>query len=339
MNSPVEDRLREALTEAGAKVDTGALRPLVVPDRRRFRVDVRLAAAAAVVVAGAATVAGFTASGGDQQRASVAAAPKAPERVVSVFLCGVKGDPCQGGAATGQQKADLATSLRRVPGVARVSFEDRKSAYERFRKAYTGQRKILEAVKAEQVAESYRVVLRPGAQPQPVYAAAKGLPGVALVSDLHMIGGLSEDSLKQTPDVTVFLCEPFSDTPPCKRYEARSDTSGISIEDITKLNRTIMAMPRVREVRFESQVEAYQEFKRAYADNKTLLDATKVEDMPQSFRVYLKPDADSTKVAAALARQPGVSQTMDGRCQVLRVTLARDYGITTLKDTCSYAGG
>ncbi|MEV0199835.1 permease-like cell division protein FtsX [Nonomuraea sp. NPDC050691] len=328
----------EALGAAGAKAEVGAPRPPTVPDRRRFRVGMRLAAVAAViVVAGAVSVLSFTGSGA-KQRVTVATAPQGPVRAdVSVFLCGTKTDDglCQGRAATEQEKADLATSLRRLPGVARVSFEDRKSAYERFRKAYAGQPKILGQVKAEQVPELYRVVLRPGAQPQPVYAAAKGMPGVALVSDLIMIAGVSEDSLKKTADVMVFLCKTFSDTPACKRYEARNNTAGISPEDITKLNRAITAMPGVREVRFEDQAEAYEEFKRTYAGNKTLLDAAEVEDMPRWFLVHLKPDADSDKVAATLARRPGVAQTRDGRCSVLLISLMRDYGIT-LADSCSH---
>ncbi|MFI6787633.1 permease-like cell division protein FtsX [Nonomuraea sp. NPDC050383] len=343
MNSPVEDRLREALTEAGAKVDTGALRPLVVPDRRRFRVDVRLAAAAAaVVVAGAATVAGFTLSGAGEEASVASARAQTPDQAdVSVFLCtGLELDKkvCQGRAATEQQTKALAESLSRLPGVASVFFEDRRSAYERFRKAFADRPDIVAKVKADDVPESYRIMLESGSKPQPVSAAAEKLPGVALVSDRTMTDAAA--ALRNKPvDISVFLCVGSSNLPSCKSYEASRKTSkhgkGITAEDTNKLAREIRAMPGVQKVIFEDQLQAYEKFKKAYTQNKALLAATEVSDMPMSFRVRLTTGTDSAKVAATLRTRPGVAQVVDQKCSLAQFMLMTDHGISrTLTNTC-----
>ena len=74
MNSPMEDRLRDALTEAGATLDPSTLKPLRAPERR-FRVDLRLLSVATVVVlAGATTTVVLGAGGGDAASASASAA-------------------------------------------------------------------------------------------------------------------------------------------------------------------------------------------------------------------------------------------------------------------------
>ncbi|NUW43656.1 permease-like cell division protein FtsX [Nonomuraea rhodomycinica] len=344
MNSPVEDRLREALGEAGATVEVGALRPLVVPDRRRFGVSMRLAAvgAAAVVVAGAATVVGFTVSGAGEEVSVASARAQAPDPAdVSVFLCtGLEEDKqaCQGRAATEQQTKALAESLGRLPGVARVFYEDREAAYERFRKAFAGQPGIVARVKADDVPASYRLTLGPGVRPQPVSAAAKTLPGVAQVSDRTVTETAARFRDKPV-DISVFLCVGSSDLPSCKSYEASRRTSkhgkGITAEDTDELARAIKAMPGVQEVIFEDQEQAYENFKKAFTGNKALLAATKVTDMPMSFRVRLRAGTDSAKVAATLRTRPGVAQVVDQKCSLTQFRLMADHGISRmLTDVC-----
>ncbi|GAA2301803.1 hypothetical protein GCM10010149_58860 [Nonomuraea roseoviolacea subsp. roseoviolacea] len=338
MNSPVEDRLREALGEAGATVEVGTLRPLMVPDRRRFGVNMRLGlvGAAAVVVAGAATVVGLTGvtgSGADDGVTMAASRPQAPVQAdVSVFLCtGRELDQkaCQGRAATEEQKTALAESLRRIPGVASVYFEDRPAAYQRFRRVFAGDPDVLGKVKADELPESYRIMVSHGTELKAVSGLAEKMPGVALVSDRTMTGGFTPASFRQAPMINVFLCGPSSREPTCDTYAASKPSrhgKAITNADLKKLEQQIKAMPEVREVRFEDQAHAYAQFKRSFTGNKALLSATKVEDMPQSFRISLKPGVDTYKVAPRLHR-PGVAQVVVERCLALPSLLRINHGV------------
>ncbi|MBN6050799.1 hypothetical protein JYK22_02540, partial [Nonomuraea sp. RK-328] len=339
----VEDRLREALSEAGTTVEVGALRPLVVPDRRRFRVNMRLAAvgAAAVVVAGAATVVGVTGSGADDGVTMAASQPQAPAQAdLSVFLCtGREPDKkvCQGRAATEEQKTALAESLRRIPGVASVHFEDRQAAYERFRAAFADYPDILGDVKEDELPESYRITVDRGRDPKAVAVVAQKMPGVALASNLSMagMGGYTPAGLKNREDIAAFLCNASSVGPACDRYAARKTSKhgkAVTVDDRKSLEKQIRAMPEVRKVDFESRPEAYANFKKLYSGNKALLSAAKMTDMPESFRIFLRPGVDPAKVAAELRARPGVSQVIEMKC-LLPAILHADHGLER-KDVC-----
>ncbi|MET7463803.1 permease-like cell division protein FtsX [Nonomuraea sp. NPDC005501] len=335
MNSPVEDRLREAFLEGGAESEAGALRRLVVPDGRWMRMGMRLAVvAAAVVVAEAGTVWNVTASHADERAAVATARTRVPVRAdVLVFLCtGREKDHelCHRRAATEEQKKALAASLREVPGVAKVTFEDRRTAFKRFRTAFAGQSDIVSKVRAADVPESYQVTVLPGTKLERVVAAAKRMPRVALVSDRTMTDGYNPARFKGADDVTVFLCGASSPEPSCKKYE-RSKTlkrgKGVTADDRKKLGREIKAMPEVKKVDFEDQAEAYASFRKEFADNKALLAVTSASDMPESFRIQLESDTDSSKVAATLEKRPGVAQAMDMRCFAAGTRLSTDHGI------------
>ncbi|WP_442945927.1 permease-like cell division protein FtsX [Nonomuraea sp. LPB2021202275-12-8] len=82
----------------------------------------------------------------------------------------------------------------------------------------------------------------------------------------------------------------------------------------------------------ENQAEAYANFKKAHADKQALINATRVEDMPESFRIMLVPDAsdaDRAGVRAALERMPGVSRVVDQRCRTTPILLFAHFGIPT----------
>ncbi|NUW32618.1 hypothetical protein HTZ77_14420 [Nonomuraea sp. SMC257] len=338
MNSPVEDRLREALGEVGATVEVGALRPLMVPDRRRFGVNMRLGlvGAAAVVVAGAATVVGVmgvTGSGADDGATMAASQPQAPAQAdLSVFLCtGREPDNkvCQGRAATEEQKAALAESLPRIPGVASVHFEDRRAAHERFRAAFADSPDVLGDVKEDELPESYRITVDRGSDPKAVAVVAQKMPGVALAANVTMVG-LGPAGLKNREDIAAFLCNASSVGPACDRYAARKTSKrgkAVTVDDRKSLEKQIRAMPEVRKVDFQSRAEAYANFKKLYSGNKALVSAAKVADMPESFRIFLGPGVDSAKVASELRARPGVSQVIEMRCVALKATLLADHGV------------
>ncbi|MFI6736154.1 permease-like cell division protein FtsX [Nonomuraea sp. NPDC050451] len=336
MNSAMEDRLREALAEAGATVDAGTLKPLRAPERRRFRVDFRLVAVAAtVVLAGAATTVGLLSGPGGEDRA-VAADPRSGEREVVVFLCAKSSDrertSCKGGAGN-EEKRKIEAAVRKVPGVREVFYADQSTAYQNFRRDFAGNKAVLAAVDVEDLPDSFTLTLRKGADPRRAQEALRGVPGILTVQEVTPYVATPADKW----DVSVFLCAPSSGMPSCGAerksdgkgsFTVTKEGKGVTPAQIKAIQRLIASMPGVKEAIFESQEEAYENFRRLYKDNKALLDATKVSDMPQSFRIKLLPDADWSKIVSKLRREPGVSQAVYQRCLLDISRLEDRYGVT-----------
>ncbi|MEU6782599.1 permease-like cell division protein FtsX [Nonomuraea angiospora] len=335
MNSAMEDRLREALAEAGATVDASTLRPLRASERRRFRVDFRLVAVAAtVVLAGAATTVGLLSGPGDENRA-VAADPPPAERKVMVFLCAKSSDreqtSCQG-AVSEEETQEIVAKLKQVPGVREIISADKSTVYADFRRDFARNKALLAAVDVDDIPDSLRLTLTEGVDPLRVKEALRGVQGVLGVQE-----SASDDATPVSKfDVSVFLCSPSSGMTSCGA-ERKSDGKGsftvtkegrgVTPEQMKAIQKLILSMPGVKDVFFESQEEAYENFRRLYKDNKALLDATKVSDMPQSFRVTLLPEADWSKVVSRLRREPGVSQVVYQGCAYDRGRLIDRYGL------------
>ncbi|WP_219460132.1 permease-like cell division protein FtsX [Nonomuraea rhizosphaerae] len=339
MNSPVEDRLREALTEAGATLDAGTLRPLQASTPRR-RADFRLLAVAGVTVAlaGAATVAALTAPG-DTQRAVTADPPAGgKEAEVAIFLCprSSKSPDCREGAATGSQARALQDTMRAQPEVIEVRFEDQAAAYKNFRQDYADNEGVLKAVKVTDMVVSFRLKLKPGTDVERLLDKAKAIGGV--------MAGLSAQSYEEvgagkplSQEISVFLCGAKSSLESCGAVISRGATEGDTTMEkegkgITAAQRdnvkdTIEKMPGVQSVAYESQEEAFEHFRRSYASNNALIQATKVTDMPTSFRLQMRPDADWDATVQKLRRVPGVAQVVNQRCLAVRAALSARYGI------------
>ncbi|MGI5285467.1 permease-like cell division protein FtsX [Nonomuraea polychroma] len=84
-------------------------------------------------------------------------------------------------------------------------------------------------------------------------------------------------------------------------------------------------MPGVESYVFQDQSTAYRDFV-TYADNKTLIAATKVSDMPESYRLTLHPVADWNGVTDSLSRLSGVSLVYNQRCWDATMKLIAEYG-------------
>ncbi|MEV0581985.1 permease-like cell division protein FtsX [Nonomuraea sp. NPDC050310] len=100
-------------------------------------------------------------------------------------------------------------------------------------------------------------------------------------------------------EVSVFLCTKNTSIPACKGKEASPDQT-------EALKTKLEGLPEVKQVHFEDQAMAYENFRKTAVD-KTLLDVTKPEDMPTSFRVQLKDPELFQPVIDAVTGQPGVS--------------------------------
>ncbi|MBX6382489.1 MAG: ABC transporter permease [Microbispora sp.] len=107
-------------------------------------------------------------------------------------------------------------------------------------------------------------------------------------------------------EVSVYLCVKNSAFAACK------NKNGVTQEQRANLEQTIKSLPDVEQVTFESQTDAYKKWQQQEV-NQTLLAVTKVEDMPESFRVKLKDPDKAAAVANSLKGQPGVSNVVNER--------------------------
>ncbi|MFD1539026.1 permease-like cell division protein FtsX [Nonomuraea guangzhouensis] len=354
MNSPMEDRLREALAEAGATVDTSTLRPLQSTGRPRVRVDFRLlAAAGAVVVAGAVTAAVLV-SPGDEQRAAVANPPadQKDETGLTVFLCAkevVKNPDCPARVTTEQTQA-IMHALEATPKVEKILYVSQAHAYDSFRRDYADDKVLLDAIDATDLPPSFQVKLKPGADMRAGSVRETGADLKALTIKLKSIGGVSSITTsaevakamdpvqaKNADLITVFLCKEHASQVSCGASAAPDltkdvpkpfeDGKAITPAQRSALTKKIDTMPGVQSARFESRQEAYENFVRTYKGNKALVQATRPSDMPESFRLQMSSDADRNEVVGKLQRLPGVAQVIDGRCGTKRLAFYERYGL------------
>ncbi|HEX4816090.1 MAG TPA: permease-like cell division protein FtsX [Nonomuraea sp.] len=133
-------------------------------------------------------------------------------------------------------------------------------------------------------------------------AVGMAMLGVGLMINAQV--GLMKGYWGDKVEVSVFLCSKGSAMPACNG-KAITDTQ------IKALKEHIEGVAGVKEVFFENQDSAYKNFQDAFASNKALLNATKVEDMPQSFRIKVANPDNYAPVIQAIQGQPGVSQVTD----------------------------
>nr|SBO90958.1 Cell division protein FtsX [Nonomuraea gerenzanensis] len=314
-------------------MDASTLRPLRVAERRRFRVDLRmLTAAAAVVVVGSATavlVGGGAGGAGDQDRVTAATAAEVfgrDDADMTVFLCTAtvaKESRCEGAVSSEQRQAIEQVLLEQTEQIAAGQWVSQAVAYDDFRERFAHNQAVLEEVKSADMPSSYRLKLREGADRRQVMAAFHGVAGVLTVID-HASSPYTQAAVqeRQKWDVSVFLCKAASAVSACggKLVDKEGDTKLVkegraaTPAQVKAVQELIQKSPGVEEVVFEDEAAAYENFKEAFKDNKTLMEATRVGDMPRSFRIKLEDDAAAGELTSRLQRQPGVAQVVNNRC-------------------------
>ncbi|GAA0404047.1 permease-like cell division protein FtsX [Microbispora corallina] len=135
-------------------------------------------------------------------------------------------------------------------------------------------------------------------------AVGMALLGIGLMinSQVSSLTGYWTDKV----ELSVYLCTKNSSFPACRNRGATTE------QEQATLKQTIQQMPDVERVEFEDQAQAYKNFQ-ASESNRLLLSVTKVEDMPESFRVKLKDPDRAPAVADSLRGQPGVSNVVNQR--------------------------
>ncbi|GAA2178427.1 permease-like cell division protein FtsX [Brooklawnia cerclae] len=109
-------------------------------------------------------------------------------------------------------------------------------------------------------------------------------------------------------EISVFLCtEDSAGTSQSGTCEPGEGTSDVQRENIqTRLEQNV----DVQEVFYESKQEAYDDYRRTYADS-PLLDSLTVDQMQDSFRVKLKDPENYQGVVAEAQSLPGVQNVLD----------------------------
>ncbi|MEV1004886.1 permease-like cell division protein FtsX [Nonomuraea sp. NPDC050202] len=344
--SQVERRLREALTEAGATIDTSMLRPLQAPERhRRFHSKPRLvtatAAAAVVALATAIILSDGRLGGAKDIVASSPELAQSDKADLLLFFCSSTAQPqepkCQGRDATQDDFRRIEEAVWQTPGVVDVLFVSQALALDNFRSDFARNTALLRKIKVADMQPILRVKLAEGFDPMQVIQHLQATPGVA---------GLHPPAAKQTPaykqessQVRVSVCAQGSPLPACGGTMPSAD-GPVSTDDEGKhgkkitqaqknvLRKMINSMPEVESFVFETQQAAYEKFRIAYAKNKKLLEATKVSDMPESFLVTLKVGASGEEVGNRLRQQPGVAQVVNQSCMFEQLKLLIDYRLS-----------
>ncbi|MFF3671105.1 permease-like cell division protein FtsX [Microtetraspora malaysiensis] len=191
----IEQRLREALSEAAATADLRSVRPLTAPrGRSRARISRLVVIPTALVAAMSvgvfllvrpappettvASPAAYSLAGTDSWKLEVA-----------VFLCN-KNDAfpvCKKRAATEDDRRRIRQVLESMPEVGWIQFESRAEAYKNFRATNSDNLLLVQVVKPSDLPESFRVKVLPGADRKAVLRAVEHLPGVSNVVDTECI--------------------------------------------------------------------------------------------------------------------------------------------------------
>ncbi|WP_157253833.1 permease-like cell division protein FtsX [Nonomuraea typhae] len=332
MNSPIEERLREALTEAGAVIEPETLRPLrsastsasgARPADVRWRVPwLRLrwvaSVAAVLAVAGGGTAVLLTGPGGDSDIVAAAAQRSAREgwADLSVFLCGESSPmaSCKGKVITADQRDRIRQALDEAPGVKSVVFEDQRAAYKNFMAANFSD-SIKKAVRESDMPESFRVTFVTGTSYEGLVTEIKAMPGVSEVMDtgLHFrrvsVGVPAE--WPQERVISVFMCRNGSTEPVCGAVPAQGDKAAKpgkrpGLEVYTKVGKILKSLPGVESVIFENAAAALRA-----REDAGMAEGLGLDEINESFRVLVSPDVGTRSVVQRLGSLPGVESVVD----------------------------
>lgn len=105
-------------------------------------------------------------------------------------------------------------------------------------------------------------------------------------------------------EISVFLCTEFTQGGTCEPGKATTDAQR------EQILATLEANPEVEEVFYESKDEAYEEFKRVFADS-PILGSRTAEQMQDSFRIKLKNPENYEGVVSEATGMQGVQNVQD----------------------------
>ncbi|MFI6501640.1 permease-like cell division protein FtsX [Nonomuraea typhae] len=140
-------------------------------------------------------------------------------------------------------------------------------------------------------------------------AVGMAMLGVGLMINYQV--GLMKNFWYDKVEISVFLCGENTPMPTCKG-------KAVTPDQIATLQGEIKGIAGVQDVAFENQAAAYANFKAAFNGNPVLVQAVRVEDMPESFRVKLADPDNYQPVIQALSGKPGISQVINHKDLISR---------------------
>lgn len=105
-------------------------------------------------------------------------------------------------------------------------------------------------------------------------------------------------------EVSVYLCGESSQAPTC-------GGAAVTQQQRDEIQADLEAMPEVDTVFYESQEQAYAQFREQFEDSPDLVQNVTAEALPESFRVKLQDPTQFAVVASAFAQRPGVEEVQD----------------------------
>jgi cell division transport system permease protein len=109
-------------------------------------------------------------------------------------------------------------------------------------------------------------------------------------------------------EISIYLCTKQSVSIQCRQNGAATAA------ERAQLNQELTSMPQVAKVYYQSQSQAYQQFKQEFSNSPSFVSTVQQGDIPDSFRVKLKnPQADYSAVASTVTSKPGVDSVIDER--------------------------
>jgi cell division protein FtsX len=218
--------------------------------------------------------------------------------------------------------------------VTEVRFVSRAAAYARFRQEFAGQKKVLASALAKDLPESFRVRVSGRADRSRIVLSANRRPGVGLAVDK----GKSRVDTPLAPEISVFLCMKGSDGPACLHGRDKANKSAATVKEKKAIVAVIKRIPGLESYVYEDQRTAYRNFVKTFADNKALVAATRVSDMPESYRLSMRFKADLGTPRRRLARMPGVNRAVDLGRMFRKARLWSEYGLQKLGSVAENCG-
>jgi cell division transport system permease protein len=123
-------------------------------------------------------------------------------------------------------------------------------------------------------------------------------------------------------EVSIFLCDPISDTPQCHKTAVKDDQR-------EAIQSALLANPVVQKVYFESKEEAYKHFLELFKNSPDLTRNVSPDALPPSFRVKLKDPKQFDVVQSEFQDMPGVDQVAD-QSKGLKPLFKTFDGLTTI---------
>src|SRR5579875_2107626 len=109
-------------------------------------------------------------------------------------------------------------------------------------------------------------------------------------------------------EISIYLCTKTSVSSLCRQ------NGPVTQSELASISSDLHGLPQVEHVYYQSQAQAYQDFKHDFSQDPSFVSTVSPGEIPPSFEVKLKnPDTDFDAVAGAVQGRPGVDDIVDDR--------------------------